>query len=154
MLRFPQKTKYKYTFNRTAQNKSTKGLQQTTRHSIIIKSKNNYLLTPQQLEASRRIFAKPIREKRGYLNICFFPNLSLSKKPLQTRMGKGKGRPDRWVAPIKVGKPLFKIGGRAPLKLIKKLYKRVAFRLPVSSKMLFKRKRKTRNIKIGIKIKE
>lgn len=156
MLRFPKKTKYKYSFNRTSSNKSTKGLQQTPRTtSLIIKSKENYFLTPKQLEAARRIFARPIRAKHGFLNIKFFPNLSLSKKPLQTRMGKGKGRPNRWVSPKKAGSPLFEIGGRAPLKLVKRLYKRVAFRLPVFSKMLLKRKhKKSIPNKLSIRIKE
>jgi len=142
MLRSPKKTKYKYTFNRSLKTESGKGFQRASKDSILIKSKNLCLLTPQQREACRRILAKPVRENFGHLNIRFFPNVSLSKKPLQTRMGKGKGRPDRWVAPVKKGTPLLEISGRVKFKEIRKLYARVAYRLPVYSKLVGKVKRK------------
>lgn len=146
MLRAPKNTKYKYQYNQRLPQKGKKGLKTPQDASIIIKSKNTCLLTPQQLEASRRILAKPIREAHGKLNIRFFPNLSLSKKPLQVRMGKGKGRPDRWVAPIRKGAPLFSISGRIPVTKILKLYPRVNFRLPVGSKV--KEVRKFKKLKI------
>jgi len=136
MLRTPKNTKYKYQFNRLFPAKGHKGLGTPQDALIIIKSRNSCLLTPQQLEASRRILAKPIREEGGKLNIRFFPNLSLSKKPLQTRMGKGKGRPEKWVASIRKGAPLFSITGRIPLDIVQSLYTRINFRLPVYSKII------------------
>lgn len=136
MLRAPKDTKYKYQYTRRLPQRGTKGLKTPEESLIIIKSKNTNLLTPQQLEVSRRILAKPIREAHGKLNIRFFPNLSLSKKPLQVRMGKGKGRPDRWVALIRKGAPLFSISGRILLRKVKNLYPRVNFRLPVFSKII------------------
>lgn len=136
MLRTPRSTKYKYQYNNVVPKKGRKGLKTPQEASIIIKSRSTCLLTPQQLEASRRILAKPVREEEGKLNIRFFPNLSLSKKPLQTRMGKGKGRPDKWVAGVRKGAPLFSISGYVPADIIKNLYHRVNFRLPVYSKFI------------------
>jgi len=135
MLKSPKNTKFKYQFGPVLPVKGRKGLGTPKNASIVIKSQNTCLLTPQQLEASRRILAKPIREEGGKLNIRFFPNLPLSKKPLQTRMGKGKGRHEKWVARIRKGAPLFCITGHIPVNIVKLLYRKVNFRMPVYSKV-------------------
>ena len=66
-------------------------------------------ITAQQIEACRvtinRHFAR-----RGKVWIRIFPEKPVSKKPAETRMGKGKGAPDRWVAPVKPGRILFEVG--------------------------------------------
>ena len=65
-------------------------------------------ITQQQIEAARVAMTRYM--KRGgkvYRNI--FPHLSLTKKPLETRQGKGKGAPDKWVAVVKKGKVMFEI---------------------------------------------
>jgi len=152
MLRSPRSTKYKYQYNSSLPKKGSKCLNPPKDASILIKSQNSCLLTPQQLEISRRILAKPVREEDGKLNIRFFPNLSLSKKPLQTRMGKGKGRPEKWVAGVRKGAPLFSISGNVPTDIIKNLYKRVNIRLPVYSKFIIVPQIKT--FKSTIKLKK
>ena len=67
-------------------------------------------ITQQQIEAARVAMTRYM--KRGgkvYINI--FPHLSLTKKPLETRQGKGKGAPESWVAVVKTGKIMFEITG-------------------------------------------
>ena len=99
MLKAPKKTKFKSPHLHLS-NKGLKGYK-NTRHAILIKTKQSHLMSPEQREVCRRIISKPVREEYGSMNIRFFPQLSISKKPLQTRMGKGKGKHDKWVAPVK-----------------------------------------------------
>jgi len=143
MLRSPKQTKFKSPHFHLS-NKGLKGLKLSDKKSYFIKSQESYLFTGNQLEACRRCLAKPVKTEDGVLNIRFFPNLSLSKKPLQTRMGKGKGKHDKWVAPIEKGRPLFEISNVVPLKILNHIYTRVAFRLPVFSKLLARKKPRNR----------
>ncbi len=67
-------------------------------------------VTTQQIEAARIAISR--RSKRGgRVWIKVFPDKSLTKKPAEVRMGKGKGAPEQWVAVVKPGRILFEIGG-------------------------------------------
>jgi len=140
MLKSPSRSKFKSPHMHL----STKGLKsyKNTSHAVVLKTKEAHFMSPQQREVCRRILSKPVKEEYGSLNIRFFPNLSLSKKPLQTRMGKGKGRHDKWVAPMKKGSALLEIYGPVPKKVIKAGYKKIAYRLPVESKLLIPKYKK------------
>ena len=72
-----------------------------------------YWLTARQLEAARRAIVHYIK-RGGKLWIRVFPDKPYTKKPLETRMGKGKGNPEGWVAVIKPGRILFEIEGVTP----------------------------------------
>ena len=67
-------------------------------------------LTQQQLEAARVAMSRYMN-RGGKVCINIFPHLSLTKIPLETRMGKGKGQPEAWVAVVKKGKIMFEIAG-------------------------------------------
>ena len=67
-------------------------------------------VTARQIEATRVTIVRSVGHE-GRLWIRIFPYKSITKKPLETRMGKGKGEPDHWVAPIKAGRVLFELGG-------------------------------------------
>ncbi|MBN1897657.1 MAG: 50S ribosomal protein L16 [Spirochaetes bacterium] len=67
-------------------------------------------ITSNQIEASRVAITRFIR-KEGKLWIRIFPDKPLSKKPAETRMGKGKGAVEKWVAPVERGRILFELGG-------------------------------------------
>jgi large subunit ribosomal protein L16 len=71
----------------------------------------------------------------GKLWINIFPHKPVSKKPAETRMGKGKGDLDHWVAVIKRGRVLFEISG-VPEDFAKSLLRLVAFKLPVRTKFI------------------
>ena len=66
-------------------------------------------ITNRQIEACR-IAINRYFQRRGKVWIRIFPDKSVSKKPAETRMGKGKGSPDHWVAVIKPGRILFEVG--------------------------------------------
>jgi len=67
-------------------------------------------VTARQIEATRVTIVRSVGHE-GRLWIRIFPYKAITKKPLETRMGKGKGEPDHWVAPVKAGRILFELGG-------------------------------------------
>lgn len=67
-------------------------------------------LTARQIEAGRRTIARAIK-RSGRIWIRVFPDKPISKKPLEVRMGKGKGSPEYWVAQIKPGKMIYELEG-------------------------------------------
>ena len=67
-------------------------------------------ITERQIEAARVAMTRYMK-RGGKVWINIFPHLSLTKKPLETRQGKGKGSHDSWVAVVKTGKIMFEIGG-------------------------------------------
>ena len=64
-----------------------------------------------------------------------FPDKSVTKKPAETRMGKGKGAPDHWVAVVKPGKVLFELGG-VEASLAKEAMRLAAHKLPIKTRFL------------------
>ena len=67
-------------------------------------------MTAQQIEAARIAINRKIK-RSGQLWIRVFPDKPITKKPAETRMGKGKGSPEYWVAPIKPGRILYELSG-------------------------------------------
>lgn len=67
-------------------------------------------ITARQIEAGR-MAASHFMQREGRVFIRIFPHRSVSSKPLETRMGKGKGEPDHWVAVVKPGTVLFELAG-------------------------------------------
>ncbi len=70
-------------------------------------------ITNNQIEAARVAMTRSLK-KGGKVWVRIFPDKSVSKKPAETRMGKGKGDPEYWVAVIKPGRIMFEIGGVSP----------------------------------------
>ena len=75
-----------------------------------LKILNSGYITSNQIEATRQIINRTLK-RQGKIWIRFFPDKPITKKPLETRMGKGKGNVNHWVARIKNGKILFEISG-------------------------------------------
>ena len=67
-------------------------------------------ITDRQIEAARRALTRHMK-RAGRVWIRVFPDVPVSKKPIEVRMGKGKGAPDHWVAVVKPGKILFEMEG-------------------------------------------
>lgn len=67
-------------------------------------------VTSAQIEAARKVITRTVK-RAGKMWIRVFPDKPVSKKPLETRMGKGKGAPEFWVAVVKPGKILFELEG-------------------------------------------
>ncbi|NCO63116.1 MAG: 50S ribosomal protein L16 [Flavobacteriales bacterium] len=102
-----------------------------------IKSMDSSFLTSRQIEAAR-IAATRYMKREGQLWIKIFPDKPITKKPLEVRMGKGKGAVEYWVAIVKPGRILFEVGG-VPLDIAKEALRLAAQKLPVKTKFLIAR---------------
>ena len=88
-------------------------------------------LTSRQIEASRRAINRHVK-RGGRLWIRVFPDKPVSKKPLEVRMGKGKGNPEYWVALVQPGRVLFEIEG-VNEALAREAFRLAGAKLPVST---------------------
>ncbi len=93
-------------------------------------------ITNRQIEAARIAMTRKIK-RGGNVWIKIFPDKSLTKKPAEVRMGKGKGSPDKWVAVVKPGRVLFEITHEDP-ELSKEALKLAMYKLPVKTKIIRK----------------
>jgi large subunit ribosomal protein L16 len=93
-------------------------------------------ITNRQIEAARIAISRKTK-RGGNIWIKIFPDKSLTKKPAEVRMGKGKGSPESWVAVIKPGRVLFEVGGVEPT-LAKEALKLATYKLPVKTKIITK----------------
>lgn len=91
-------------------------------------------LTNRQIEAARVALTRHLK-RGGKLFIRIFPDKPVTKKPAETRMGKGKGAPEYWVAVIKPGRVLFEIQG-VPEPLARDAMKLAANKLPLKTKFV------------------
>ena len=105
----PKRTKNRKTFRLPYEGKS-KGNTELHFGSYGLMAKEGAWITANQIEAARIAMTRYMK-RGGKVWINIFPNLSLTKKPLETRQGKGKGNPEVWVAVVKEGKIMFEIDG-------------------------------------------
>jgi large subunit ribosomal protein L16 len=91
-------------------------------------------ITNRQIEAARVALTRHIK-RGGKVWIRIFPDKPVTKKPAETRMGKGKGNPELWVAVVKPGRVLFEIEG-IPADLARQAFALAAAKLPVKSKFV------------------
>lgn len=87
-----------------------------------------------QIEAARIALTKHVK-RGGKIWMRIFPDKSVTKKPAETRQGKGKGMPDHWVAVIKRGRILFEMGG-IPLELAKESMRLAASKIPLKTRFI------------------
>jgi len=91
-------------------------------------------ITSRQIEAARIALTRHIkRGGKGWIRI--FPDKPVSKKPLETRMGKGKGAPDHWVAVVKPGRTLYEIDGVDPA-VAKEACRLAGHKLPLKTRIV------------------
>ena len=94
-------------------------------------------ITSRQIEASRIVISRAIR-KIGRMWIRIFPHKALTRKPAETRMGKGKGTPELWVAVVKPGTILFEVDG-VDEAAASEAFRKSANKLPIKAKMVSRR---------------
>lgn len=99
-----------------------------------IKSLESEFITARQIEAAR-VAATRYMKREGSLWIKIFPDKPITKKPLEVRMGKGKGAVEYYVAIVKPGRIMFEIGG-VPLDVAKEALRLAAQKLPVKTKFV------------------
>ena len=98
-----------------------------------LKSLESGLISAKQIESARQAISRKIK-KRGKLWIKIFPNLPITKKPTEVRMGKGKGAVSHWVARIRGGSIIFEVCG-VNKKTAFKAFKTGSAKLPVKTQM-------------------
>jgi large subunit ribosomal protein L16 len=93
-------------------------------------------ITTRQIDASKKTIVKQIK-KIGILYVRVYPNLGITTKPAETRMGKGKGNINYWVVPVRKGKIIFEVSG-IPEDKAKEVFLLVANKLPFKTKIIKK----------------
>ena len=99
-----------------------------------IKSLDSKFITSRQIEAAR-IAATRYMKREGQLWIKIFPVKPITNKPLEVRMGKGKGAPEYFVAVVKPGKIMFEVAG-VPIDVAKEALRLASQKLPVKTKFV------------------
>ena len=105
--------------------------------SFGIKSLETKWLTGRQIEAAR-VAVTRYMQRQGQLWIRVFPDKPITKKPAEVRMGKGKGSPEGFVAPVSPGRMLFECEG-VPFEVAKEALRLAAQKLPVTTKFVVRR---------------
>ena len=93
-------------------------------------------VTSQQIEAARIAMTRHVK-RGGMIWIRVFPDKPITKKPAETRMGKGKGAPDHWVAVIKPGRVLYEMAG-VDIEVAKEALRLAAHKLPIATKFVIR----------------
>lgn len=93
-------------------------------------------LTARQIEAARRAMTRAVK-RQGKIWIRVFPDKPITEKPLEVRMGKGKGNVEYWVALIQPGKVLYEMDG-VPEELAREAFKLAAAKLPIKTTFVTK----------------
>jgi large subunit ribosomal protein L16 len=129
----PRKVRYRKTQRGRVRGVATRG---TTLAfgSYGLKALEGGWITAQQIEAARIAISRHLR-RGGKIWIRIFPDKPVTKKPLETRMGGGKGSPELWVAVVKRGKMLFEIDG-VPKEAAQEALRLAAHKLPVKTKFV------------------
>ena len=95
---------------------------------------DSHRITARQIEAARIAMTRYVK-RGGKVWIRIFPDKPVSKKPAETRMGKGKGNPEEWVAVVKAGRMLYEMEG-VPLDIAKEAMRLAAHKLPVRTRFV------------------
>lgn len=132
----PKKTKYRRQQKGLMKGNAQRG-NQLAFGSFGIKSLESKWLTGQQIEAARVAVTRHM-ERQGQVWIRIFPDKPITKKPAEVRMGKGKGNPEGFVAPVTPGRILIEIDG-VPLDVAKEALRLGAQKLPVTTKFVIRR---------------
>ncbi|MFA8449482.1 MAG: 50S ribosomal protein L16 [Bacteroidales bacterium] len=132
----PRKTKF-----RRVQKGRMKGLAQRGNQlafgSFGIKALQSAWITGRQIEAARQAVTRYMK-REGQVWIRIFPNKPITKKPAEVRMGKGKGAPEYFVAPVTPGRILFETDG-VPLEIAREALRLAAQKLPITTKFIVRR---------------
>ena len=129
----PKRTKYRKMQKGRNRGKATRGTK-VSDGEYGLQATGAALIKSNQIEAARIAMTRYIK-RGGKVWIKIFPDKPITKKPAETRMGKGKGAPEYWVARVKPGRVMFEIAG-VPEDVAKEALRLAANKLPVSSKFV------------------
>ncbi|MCV2502212.1 MAG: 50S ribosomal protein L16 [Candidatus Lightella neohaematopini] len=103
-----------------------------------MKSISHGRITAKQIESARRVITK-VMKRQGKIWIRIFPDKPITKKPLEVRMGKGKGNVEYWVALVKPGRVIYEISGVTE-EIAKEAFKLATTKLPIKTIFINKNK--------------
>lgn len=136
MPRMPKRVKFRKEFRRTRDRKATKG-NYVAFGDFGLQALEGCWLTARQIEAGR-IACQHYLKRQGKIFIRVFPDKPVSKKPLETRMGKGKADVEYWAARVKPGTMLYELAG-VPEGTAKRAMVRIAMKMPVRCRFVGRR---------------
>ena len=129
----PKRTKYRKMQKGRNRGKATRGTV-VNEGEYGLQALEAGLITANQIEAARVAINRYIK-RGGKVWIKIFPNKPITKKPAETRMGKGKGAPEYWVAPVKPGRVMFEVAGVSE-EVAREALRLASHKLPVKTKFL------------------
>ena len=129
----PKKMKFRKTFKGRIKG-DAKGGSALNFGAYGLKAMTPERVTARQIEAARRAITRHLR-RAGRVWIRIFPDVPVSSKPAEVRMGKGKGSPEFWVARVKPGRIMFEIDG-VPWELAKEALSLASAKLPLDTKIV------------------
>ena len=132
----PKRTKYRRPQKGRCKGNAMRG-NQLAFGSFGIKSLETHWITARQIEAARVAMTRAIK-RGGKVWIRIFPDMPYTKKPAETRMGKGKGAPEYWVAVVKPGMVMFEMGG-ITADLARDAMELAGDKLPIKTKFVERR---------------
>jgi len=131
----PKRVKYRKQQRGKMRGKATRGAR-VSFGDIALKALEPAWITSRQIEACRVAITRKMK-RDGKVWIRIFPDKPVSKKPLETRMGKGKGAPEFWVAVVRPGRIMFEVGGVSKELAIEAL-KLASHKLPIKTKVVIR----------------
>ncbi len=130
---FPKKTKFRKAFKGRIHG-NAKGGFSLAFGEFGLKALEPERITARQIEAARRIITRTMK-RAGKLWIRIFPDVPVSRKPAEVRMGSGKGSPEFWVARTKPGRIMFELGGISE-ELAREALEKASAKLPIRTKFI------------------
>lgn len=129
----PKKTKYRKAHKGRIHG-NAKGGTQLAFGNCGLKALGPDRITARQIEAARRAISRHIK-RQGKVFIRIFPDVPVSKKPLEVRQGKGKGSPEFWACRVKPGRIMFELDG-VPMQTAREALDLAAMKLPIKTKFV------------------
>jgi large subunit ribosomal protein L16 len=129
----PKRVKHRKTHKGKMRGKATRG-NRVSFGEYGLQAQEAHWITNRQIEAARVAMTRHIK-RGGKVWIRIFPDKPITQKPAETRMGKGKGNPEGWVAVVKPGRVMFELEG-VPLKMAQEAMDLAAAKLPIKTRFL------------------
>ena len=129
----PKRTKYRKQFKGNNAGLAQRG-NSVAFGKFGLKATERARMTAREIEAARRAMARHVK-RGGQIWIRVFPDVPVSKKPLEVRMGGGKGNPEEWCAPVKPGRVLYELAG-VPEDVAREAFRIAAHKLPLECRFL------------------
>jgi large subunit ribosomal protein L16 len=130
----PKRVKWRKQMRGRMKGKATRGAEVTFGDWGLMSLEPGWV-TARQIEAARRTIVRAMR-RRGKVWIRIFPDKPFTRKPAETRMGKGKGNVEYWVAVVKPGRIMFEIGGGLPDDMAKEALRLAQYKLAIRTKII------------------